>query len=331
MADSVELPASVAELSNSNMQPWDSVGEPEFASEMEIVVQLGAVHNYVLLADGDNTVEDVLVEILGLNRAAQAPEPRLCFNDLELEKQKTLAEYGINLGSVLQLKCTPRVLAHSYDPTEIAKMNCAESSSSMRPDGDGEMKIFVQSEHYGNYALEVDSSNTIQDVLVTVLVSVLPTWQAATALYFNGQLLERGKSLADYSIEDGSILHLKRAALNFVPRGRVNMIAAGDGTGSGRGGRHRHRRGRAELRQVEHQGIKPQPDGAGELHHLPRPGPRPAAQHAPLRARMVSVGPYGRGDRPVLRAMEQHKWRYLQDFLSRNPYSRVDRPVLRAM
>nr|CAD1841016.1 unnamed protein product [Ananas comosus var. bracteatus] len=35
--------------------------------------------------------------------------------------------------------------------------------------------------------------------------------------------------------------------------------------------------------------------------------------------RMVSVGPYGRGDGPVLRAMEQHKWRYLQDFLSRNP------------
>ncbi|OAY75234.1 UPF0481 protein At3g47200-like [Ananas comosus] len=40
--------------------------------------------------------------------------------------------------------------------------------------------------------------------------------------------------------------------------------------------------------------------------------------------RMVSVGPYGRGDRPVLRTMEQHKWRYLQDFLSRNPYSRID-------
>nr|CAD1841060.1 unnamed protein product [Ananas comosus var. bracteatus] len=108
-------------------------------------------------------------------------------------------------------------------PTEIAKMNCAESSSSMRPDGDGEMKIYVQSEYYGNYALEVDSSNTIQDVLVTVLVSVLPIWQAATTVYFNGQLLERAKSLADYSIEDGSILHLKRAALNFGPRGRVNM------------------------------------------------------------------------------------------------------------
>nr|CAD1829810.1 unnamed protein product [Ananas comosus var. bracteatus] len=130
------------------MERWDSVGEPEFASEMEIVVRLGAVHNYVLLADGDNTVEDVLVEILGVDRAAQAPEPRLCFDDLELEKQKTLAEYGINLGSVLQLKCTPRVSAHSYDPTGIAKTNSAESTnSSMRPDRDGEMKIYVQSEY----------------------------------------------------------------------------------------------------------------------------------------------------------------------------------------
>nr|CAD1829798.1 unnamed protein product [Ananas comosus var. bracteatus] len=231
------------------MEPWDSVGEPEFASEMEIVVRLGAVHNYVLLADGDNTVEDVLVEILGLDRAAQAPEPRLCFDDSELEKQKTLAEYGINLGSVLQLKCTPRVSAHrsifvkfyyketnTYNvcnftsPTGIAKTNCAESTnSSMRPDRDGEMTIYVQSEYFGNYALEADSSNTDKNFMDIVSMKITlgyPRWAPSTTLYCNGQLLERGKSLADYSIEDGSVLHLKRAALNFVPRGRVNMYVA---------------------------------------------------------------------------------------------------------
>ncbi|OAY67490.1 hypothetical protein ACMD2_17061 [Ananas comosus] len=96
-------------------------------------------------------------------------------------------------------------------PTKIANKGYAESSSSMRPSGDGEMKIYVQSEDYGNYALEVNSSNTIEDVLITVLGK----WPGA--LYFNGhRLLETAKSLADYSIEDGSILHLDVFELNLV-------------------------------------------------------------------------------------------------------------------
>ncbi|XP_020091810.1 uncharacterized protein LOC109712585 [Ananas comosus] len=179
---------------------------------MKITVQSDATHNYHLLVCCRNTVVDVLVKILGSDRAGRAPEPRLSFNDLELQKQKTLAEYGIEHGSVLHLNCTPRVLAHTYDPTKIAKKGYAESSSSMRPSGDGEMKIYVQSEDYGNYALEVNSSNTIKDVLKTVLGK----WPGV-ALYFNGHhLFETAKSLADYSIEDGSILHLEVFELNLV-------------------------------------------------------------------------------------------------------------------
>ncbi|XP_020092622.1 uncharacterized protein LOC109713075 [Ananas comosus] len=88
-------------------------------------------------------------------------------------------------------------------------MDCAESGSPVRPSQDSEMKIFVRSEYHGNYALEVDSSNTIQDVLITVL----PIWRLEAdpepQLYFNGDLLDRAKSLADYGVEDGSILHLE--------------------------------------------------------------------------------------------------------------------------
>nr|CAD1823431.1 unnamed protein product [Ananas comosus var. bracteatus] len=104
MADSVELPGSVA-------------AEPEFASEMKVTVQSDPTRNCDLLVYGHNTVEDVLVEILGRDRAGRVPEPRLFFNDLELQKQKTLAEYGIKPDSVLHLKCTPRLLvqADEYD------------------------------------------------------------------------------------------------------------------------------------------------------------------------------------------------------------------------
>nr|CAD1841021.1 unnamed protein product [Ananas comosus var. bracteatus] len=88
-------------------------------------------------------------------------------------------------------------------------MDSAESSSPVRSNGDGEMNIFVQSEYHGNFVLEVENSNTIEDVFITVL----PIWRLKAIpepkLYFNGQRLEREKSLADYGIDDGSILHLE--------------------------------------------------------------------------------------------------------------------------
>nr|CAD1841051.1 unnamed protein product [Ananas comosus var. bracteatus] len=94
-------------------------------------------------------------------------------------------------------------------------MDSAESSSPVRPNGDGEMKIFVQSEYYRNYALEVDSSNTIQDVFITVLPISRLKAIPEPKLYFNGQRLEMEKSLADYGIEDGSILHLECTIWTF--------------------------------------------------------------------------------------------------------------------
>nr|CAD1841065.1 unnamed protein product [Ananas comosus var. bracteatus] len=215
MADLVELP-DVAEPSDSDAVLSDSEAETEFAGEMEINVQPDAVRNYALLVDGNNIVEEVLVRILGRDRAERAPEPRLFFNHVELQKQKTLADCGIKHGSVLHLKCTPRV--YTYEPrgytyksdrTKRAKKGYAESSSPLRPNGNGEMEIFVQSKYYGNYALEVDSSNTIMDVLITVLPIRRLESDPEPKLYFNGHLLESAKSLADYGIEDGSILHLK--------------------------------------------------------------------------------------------------------------------------
>ncbi|OAY70501.1 hypothetical protein ACMD2_05421, partial [Ananas comosus] len=107
-------------------------------------------------------------------------------------------------------------------PASVAELWNSKWDSAGEPDQfASEMKITVQSdathnyhllsEDDGNYALEVNSSNTIEDVLITVLGK----WPGA--LYFNGhRLLETDKSLADYSIEDGSILHLDVFELNLV-------------------------------------------------------------------------------------------------------------------
>nr|CAD1841066.1 unnamed protein product [Ananas comosus var. bracteatus] len=94
-------------------------------------------------------------------------------------------------------------------------MDYANSYSSRRPNGDGEIKIFVQSEHYGNYALEVESSNTIEDVFITILPIRRLKLDPEPELHFNGDLLEIERSLADYGIQDGSILHLECTRWTF--------------------------------------------------------------------------------------------------------------------
>ncbi|OAY67489.1 L10-interacting MYB domain-containing protein [Ananas comosus] len=59
-------------------------------------------------------------------------------------------------------------LSYEFYKNNQDRRKC-KPSSSRRPNGDGVMKIFVRSENYGNFALEVEKSNTIEDVLITIL------------------------------------------------------------------------------------------------------------------------------------------------------------------
>lgn len=88
-------------------------------------------------------------------------------------------------------------------------MGCADSGSAVRSNPDGEMKIFVQSESGGSYVLEVDRSNTIRDVLATILFTRRLESRPEPGLYFNGQKLEMAESLAAYGIQDCSVLQLE--------------------------------------------------------------------------------------------------------------------------
>uniref|UniRef100_A0A0E0JK72 Uncharacterized protein n=1 Tax=Oryza punctata TaxID=4537 RepID=A0A0E0JK72_ORYPU len=52
-------------------------------------------------------------------------------------------------------------------------------------------------------------------------------------------------------------------------------------------------------------------------HHLPGPAFLRESSQTSYEPRMVSIGPYYHGA-SALRAMEDHKWRYLHDLLSRS-------------
>ncbi|XP_020091809.1 uncharacterized protein LOC109712584 isoform X2 [Ananas comosus] len=93
----------------------------------------------------------------------------------------------------------------------IAKTGNAIPGPSRRPNGGGEMKIFVRSENYGNFVLEVEKSHTIEDVLITLVPhEVLQSGLWDIDLDFNGSpLMEIERSLAHYGIQNGSILQLE--------------------------------------------------------------------------------------------------------------------------
>ncbi|XP_020091700.1 uncharacterized protein LOC109712515 isoform X1 [Ananas comosus] len=97
----------------------------------------------------------------------------------------------------------------SQKPTKTKTGN-ANPGPSRRPSGGGEMKIYVRSVKHGNFTLEVDKSNTIKDVLITILPHELLKSGWEPLLYFNGdEPLEEICSLADYKIQNGSILKLE--------------------------------------------------------------------------------------------------------------------------
>lgn len=67
------------------------------------------------------------------------------------------------------------------------------------------MKVFVKSISGTLIPIEVDISDTIEDVKVKIR-SKDRTWHYSKRLVFNGRLLEERRTLADYNIRNNSTL-----------------------------------------------------------------------------------------------------------------------------